>query len=137
MEERIILAVSAAIMKDDRFLLVRRGREPSRGLFAFPGGRVVPGETLEEAVRRELMEETSLTAGSFSFFREITLGDPAVDAVAYRLSIFRGSYVGGEAVAGDDADRVGWYLPQEMRFLPMTPSTLAIAEEIAAARSDI
>ena len=54
-------AVSVAIFHDGAFLLVRRGREPSKGLYAFPGGRVEPGESDEDAVRRELAEETGLT----------------------------------------------------------------------------
>ena len=55
-------AVSVAVFNDGAFMLVRRGREPSKGLFAFPGGRVDAGEGDEDAVRRELAEETGLTA---------------------------------------------------------------------------
>ena len=59
---RLIHAVSVAVVRGNRLLLVKRGREPSRGLHAFPGGRVEPGETNEEAARRELFEETGLRA---------------------------------------------------------------------------
>src|SRR5690606_16017263 len=64
MAQNPIRAVSAAILHEGRFLLVKRGRAPALGLYAFPGGRVEPGETLAEAVRREVIEETgALIAG--------------------------------------------------------------------------
>lgn len=128
------LAVSAAIVKEGRFLLVKRARAPAAGLFAFPGGRVEPGETPEEAVRRELTEETGVEAGTLRFLRELAIGDEAGSgAILFRLRVFHGAHAGGEARAGDDAAEAGWFTTEEMRALPMTETTLAIAEEIWAA----
>ena len=58
---RPFLAVSATIYRDGRVLLVRRARAPGRDLFSLPGGVVEAGETLAEAVAREVLEETGLT----------------------------------------------------------------------------
>lgn len=128
------LAVSAAVVKDGEFLLVRRGREPARGLFAFPGGRVEAGESPEDAVRRELMEETAIIAGPLEFFRELEIADAADKSrIRFRLRVFHGPYGAGTATAGDDADAVGWFTTEAMRTLPMTATTLAIAEELWAA----
>ena len=55
-----VLAVSAILVDDERLLLVRRGHGPAAGSWAVPGGRVRPGETLAEAVTRELREETGI-----------------------------------------------------------------------------
>ena len=55
-----IPAVSVALAHGGKALLVRRGRAPAKGLYAFPGGKVEPGETLEEAVIREVREETNI-----------------------------------------------------------------------------
>src|SRR5215472_11536410 len=55
------LAVSAAIIRDGKVLIVRRARPPAHGLFTLPGGGVELGETLHEAVIREVFEETALT----------------------------------------------------------------------------
>ena len=66
-------AVSVALLRGERVLLVRRGRAPAMGLFAFPGGRVEAGETLEDAVRRELREETGLEAEAIA---PVSISDP-------------------------------------------------------------
>lgn len=130
MAEHDIHAVSVVAVRGGRFLLVRRGRPPAHGLFAFPGGRVETGESDEEAVRRELMEETGLSAGEVVQVREMSLdGD---GGKRYRLKVFRTPDVRGRLLAGDDADHAGWYTIQEVRALPVTASTLALAEEIAA-----
>src|ERR1700730_1789921 len=57
---RPYLAVSAAIFRDGKVLLVRRARAPAHGLYTLPGGGVELGETLEQAVIREVREETAL-----------------------------------------------------------------------------
>ena len=54
------LAVSAAIFRDGKVLLVRRARSPARGFYSLPGGRVEFGESLHTALHREVDEETAL-----------------------------------------------------------------------------
>jgi 8-oxo-dGTP diphosphatase len=125
-----IPAVSVALRRGDRLLLVRRGRAPSFGLWAFPGGRVEPGETDEEAVRRELFEETGLIVEDVAFLRAWRL-DPAVPgAPHYRLHVFGGDWASGEPVAADDAAEARFLTLAEMRTLPVTPSVLEMAVAI-------
>lgn len=123
--------VSVAILDRSRFLLVKRGREPSKGLYAFPGGRVHEGETDEEAVRRELIEETGLTVESVVPLQQFLL-PPSASGPAFRLLVFRGFRTSGEMRAGDDAAEVGWFGLEEMERLPIIPSVLDTARVIAA-----
>ena len=59
--KRRVPCVGALVHDDDgRLLVVRRGREPGRGLWSVPGGRVEPGESVGVAVEREVLEETGL-----------------------------------------------------------------------------
>lgn len=131
MTDRIILAASVALRRGNRFLLVERGRAPARGQFAFPGGRLEQGESPEEAARRELLEETSLSACGLALFRIMDLGgDEDSGGVLFRLHVFTGIYTEGEAVARDDAASVGWYSVEEMEALPINASTLEVARRI-------
>jgi ADP-ribose pyrophosphatase YjhB (NUDIX family) len=130
MADRIILAASVALRRGDRFLLVERGRAPARGLFAFPGGRLEAGETPEDAARRELFEETGLEVAELTLFEVMDLGGDEAGGPVFRLHVFTGAYVAGDAVASDDAASVGWYGVDEMEALPVTFSTLEIARRL-------
>lgn len=129
-----IHAVSAVMRKEGRFLLVLRGRAPAKGLLAFPGGRVKEGETMEEAVRRELLEETGLEAGEIRHLREFVI-EPEGDGPRFILHAHSAEYRGGEPKPGDDAADAGWYVVEDMRRLPITRTTLMLAEDLLSGGS--
>jgi 8-oxo-dGTP diphosphatase len=68
---RPILAVSAAVFRDGRALIIRRARAPLLGHFSLPGGGVEVGETLAAALARELMEEVGIEAEILAFNRHV------------------------------------------------------------------
>lgn len=91
-------------------LLVRRGREPFQGRYALPGGFVEYGEDIEDAIHREIEEETGLTGLPFRQYR--TFGKPGRDPRGHTVSVVYVAVVIGEppeAVGGDDAAEAGWF----------------------------
>jgi 8-oxo-dGTP diphosphatase len=112
-------AVSVAVIADGKILLVERLRAPAQGMFAFPGGRAEPNETLEAAARRELFEETGLRADELREFSACrTLG---IDCI-YALTLFTAHGVSGTAAPGSDARSAQFYSQQEISGLPLAPN---------------
>ena len=121
-EERVVPCVGAVVLDDaGRLLLVRRGREPSRGLWSIPGGRVEPGEDEVAAVAREVLEETGLRVRVGSPVGRVRL--PAAPGVVYAVTDYRCTLdgPGQEPHAGDDAGDVLFADAAALAGLPCTP----------------
>src|SRR5665647_986827 len=86
--QRPILAVSAAIIRDGKVLVVRRARHPALNLYTLPGGGVEVGETLVQAIAREVREETALAIEPVALagHREVIVRD-AQDRIERHLVI--------------------------------------------------
>ncbi len=133
MSKNAAQAVSAAILHEGRFLLVRRGRAPAKGLYAFPGGRVESGETLEQAVRREVMEETGATITDVKHVVDLDIvAEDDERRIEFILSVHSATFAGGKVIAGDDADAVLWASVEEMERLPLAKFVLETALRLAA-----
>jgi 8-oxo-dGTP diphosphatase len=106
-----VQCVGAVISDEDgRILLILRGHEPAMGLWSIPGGRIEPGESDEEALVREIREETGL---------EVTCGPllGRVDRPGLVIRDYLAFVTGGTLVAGDDADAARWASPDEAEAL--------------------
>ncbi len=117
--KRRVPCVGALVHDDDgRLLVVRRGRDPGRGLWSVPGGRVEPGETDAVAVAREVLEETGLhvTVGLLvgTVLRQGPDGD-VYDIRDYACAVA----VATTPVAGDDADDVQFVTRAELGELDL------------------
>jgi 8-oxo-dGTP diphosphatase len=102
------LAVSAAIFRDDRILLVRRARSPAKGLYTLPGGRVEFGESLASALLREVDEETGLKIeiAGLAGWREVLPG--LGNGGHFVIMSFAVRWVANEVVLNDELDDFKW-----------------------------
>lgn len=113
------VCVGAVAVAGDRLLLVRRGREPGLGLWSVPGGRVEAGESLVEAVERELAEETGLVArcGPLLGVAERRDGDHHFVILDYLVEVAEPV----TPVPGTDAHDAAWVPLAEVVGWPLVP----------------
>lgn len=114
----IVAGVSGLVVRDGKVLVIRRGREPHKGKWSLPGGGVEPGETLRDAVKREVSEETGLEVevGRVAGYREEFFDDTHGVVIAFHVEV-----VGGELCAGDDAEACEFVDPAEVLERETTP----------------
>ena len=125
------LAVSGAIFRDDKVLLVRRARSPGKGFYSLPGGRVEFGESLHTALHREVDEETGLRIEivAFTGWREVL--PTASGGGHYLIVSFAARWSAGEPVLNDEHDDFKWLAPDGLSDLKLTGG---LQDVIAAAR---
>jgi 8-oxo-dGTP diphosphatase len=116
MTPRPEVAVGAVVVRDGALLLVRRGRGAAVGAWSVPGGRVERGETLAEAVERELLEETGLRGRCGEFVGWVERIDDEHHFVILDFDVAVPAGDPGEA--GDDATEIAWVPLEELRAWP-------------------
>lgn len=130
---RPYLAVSAAIFRGDRVLIVRRGTPPAHGIYTLPGGGVELGETLEAAVIREVREETGLDIEPIALagHRQMIARDANGKIERHFVILpFAARWIAGEISLNEELAEANWLLPSELSGLKTTEG---LAEIVAAA----
>ncbi|HEY33540.1 MAG TPA: NUDIX hydrolase [Dehalococcoidia bacterium] len=118
------VAVHALILHEDCMLLIKRATEPSKGKWSLPGGRIELGETIYQAIKREVLEECSAEIEMECIF---DVGDTIIrdeeERVSYHfvLIYFLARYKGGEVKARTDAEDARWFTTEELDEADMHP----------------
>jgi ADP-ribose pyrophosphatase YjhB (NUDIX family) len=115
--ETPVVGVGVVILDQGRLLVVRRAKEPGKGLWAVPGGKVNAGEPLRVAAARETLEETGLVVevGEVAWVGEHINGKHHIVLIDFFAEIS-----GGEAKPGDDADELAWVSVEDPGEIPVT-----------------
>ncbi len=133
-----LVGVGAIVIRGKEVLLVRRGKEPSKGLWSIPGGLVEIGETVRDAVKREVLEETGIDVEPRDLFE-------VVDAIHrdeegrcrfhYVIVDYMSEYRRGEPVAGGDVSEARWVAAGETGRLEMTAGARIVVEKAFRGKS--
>jgi ADP-ribose pyrophosphatase YjhB (NUDIX family) len=127
--DRPIVAVSAAIIRDGHVFIARRARGPALGVWTMPGGMVEAGETLAEALAREILEETSMTIEPVALagHREVVVRDDGGRVSRHFIILcFASRWVAGEPMLNEELDESRWIRPAELKTLKTTEGLDAI-----------
>jgi 8-oxo-dGTP diphosphatase len=136
--EAPIVGVCAVVIDGTKVLLVRRGNEPLKGEWSLPGGAVELGETLQQGVVREVLEETGLVvvpAGIIEVLDRITQDEILLDGASgriryhYVLIDFVCHVTGGGLREGSDADEVRWVAHEKLGEYHLAPITVRVIEK--------
>ena len=131
-----VIGVGAVVWMGDAVLLVRRANPPRQGCWTLPGGKQRLGETVFEAVAREIAEETAINIRILDIAAVVDLIDHDDDTIRYHYTVIDvvAEWAGGEAVAGDDAAEVAWALPDQYGDYQLTDAVLQVIDAASEKR---
>jgi len=125
--DKPVVGVGVVLVSDGQILLIKRGHEPGKGLWAVPGGKVKLGESLKEAARREMLEETGLEV---EVGEVVWVGESIDDGNHLVLIDFDGVMTGGTLMASSDADEVRWVPFKDAKDYPLTLTMYDLIETL-------
>jgi ADP-ribose pyrophosphatase YjhB (NUDIX family) len=127
------LGAIAVVYHNDKFLLVKRKKEPNANTWGFPGGHVELGETALDAAARELMEETGVIGHPERYLTNvdaITRDDTGVVQFHFLLAVVLCRYESGAPLAADDVSDAGWFSASEAATLRQSPSVQQVIDTV-------
>ncbi|WOI54733.1 NUDIX hydrolase [Parvularcula sp. LCG005] len=133
--QRVIAAVGAVIFKDDKVLLVRRGRPPFQGHWSIPGGKLDFGEALAEGLAREVREETGVVIDIVGLIDVYEALPQRPDDRHFVMIDYACRWISGEVVAGDDAMEAAFVpVPEALSRLAWDKTRTAIQDALKVIR---
>lgn len=122
----VVVGVGAVVFQDNAVLLVKRKNPPNANEWAIPGGRIKPGETLQQSAEREILEETGITirAGNPVFSFDLIERDTHKKLLFHYVIIdLEAEYIEGTPRASDDALDAAWIKRDQATSLVINPTT--------------
>ena len=135
--DRPVVGVGAVVWRGERVLLVRRGKAPRIGQWSLPGGAQELGESVLEAARREVREETGLELARVELLTvvdSITRDEAGAVRFHYTLVDVWAEAAAGEPRPGDDALETGWFTLDQLEGLGLWEETLRVIRLAAERR---
>lgn len=132
--DRPWIGIGVIVFRGNDVLLIQRGKPPRLGSWSLPGGAQHLGETAQEAARRELLEETGISAGPLllaDVIDSVTRDENGAVQYHYTIVDYCAEWLCGEAVAGDDVTATAWVGPGDLPKYALTREAEAV---IALAR---
>ena len=126
--ENPIIAVGACLFNGDKILIVRRNKPPSKGKWSLPGGVVELGESLREAIKREIKEELGVEmkiGGLLGVFERIKRDAQNRVEYHYVLVDFWGWISEGDILLNDEIQEVRWFNMEETEYLLQDTTLIA------------
>ena len=123
------VAIGGVVFKEGGVLLVRRAKPPAFGEWAIPGGSVELGETLKQAVEREILEETGITVRAAEIchtFEALKRDDDGRVRFHYVIIDLRAEYLSGEPIPASDVTEAAWLTSEDLAERPVNASTLEL-----------
>ncbi|MDI6743408.1 MAG: NUDIX hydrolase [Smithella sp.] len=133
------VGVGAIVIKDDKVLLVKRGVEPSKGLWAIPGGTLKLGETMQECAAREILEETGVRINVKDcayVFDYIEREDEGKIKFHFAIVDYAADYVSGDPQGSDDALEARWLSAEDLQTMPVAINTMNALRSLGFLKSD-
>lgn len=126
-----MIQVTAAIIRKENKILIARRRAGDKlgGMWEFPGGKIEPGETPEQCLKRELLEEFDIVTevGEFVASSIYDYGDFTIELLGYEAA-----YVSGQFRLNDH-DEIRWAAPEELLGCGLAPADIPIAKRLIEA----
>ena len=132
--ERPIAGVGVVVFRNEEVLLVKRKRAPYKGQWSIPGGKQGLGETVTQAARRELMEETGVEVNELTLIDVVDIIVPDEEGKIlyhYIVADYRAHWLSGECSPGDDAQDVQWFNLNKLGSISLLYKTRKIILEAA------
>ena len=127
--KRPIAGVGVVVFRNEEVLLVKRKKAPYKGQWSIPGGKQQLGETVTQAARRELMEETGVEVNELTLIDVIDIMVPDEEGeILYHYIVvdYRAYWMSGECSPGDDAQDVQWFNLNKLGSISLLDKTRKI-----------